>query len=76
MSAENNDFISHQFFDYSGDNTECEVSDLCRMLLGRWAEVVAQVFSVVVMLGANIVYWVLMTNFLYYSVNYFRGTVQ
>lgn len=58
---------------YIGDNTECEVSDLCRMLLGRWAEVVAQIFSVVVMLGANIVYWVLMTNFLYYSVNYFRG---
>ncbi|XP_077291959.1 neutral amino acid transporter 9-like [Arctopsyche grandis] len=55
-----------------GNNLECEVADLCRILLGRWAEVIAQIFSVIVMLGANIVYWVLMTNFLYYSVNYFR----
>lgn len=45
-----------------------EVPDLCRMLLGKWAEIIAKVFSLVVLIGANIVYWILMSNFLYNSV--------
>ncbi|XP_053611051.1 sodium-coupled neutral amino acid transporter 9 homolog isoform X2 [Plodia interpunctella] len=49
----------------------CEVPALCRTLLGRPAEVVAHGFSLVVLLGANIVYWILITNFLYFTVNYF-----
>ncbi|KAF9421272.1 hypothetical protein HW555_002744 [Spodoptera exigua] len=52
-------------------SASCEVPALCRELLGPWAEVVAHVFSVLVLLGANIVYWILITNFLYFSVNYF-----
>ncbi|XP_052751073.1 sodium-coupled neutral amino acid transporter 9 homolog isoform X2 [Galleria mellonella] len=49
----------------------CEVPALCRVLLGRSAEVVAHAFSLIVLLGANIVYWILITNFLYFTVNYF-----
>ncbi|XP_075980267.1 sodium-coupled neutral amino acid transporter 9 homolog isoform X2 [Anticarsia gemmatalis] len=49
----------------------CEVPALCRTLLGRWAEVLAHMFSLLVLLGANIVYWILITNFLYFTVNYF-----
>ncbi|XP_060805013.1 sodium-coupled neutral amino acid transporter 9 homolog isoform X2 [Amyelois transitella] len=49
----------------------CEVPALCRTLLGRPAEVVAHAFSLVVLLGANVVYWILITNFLYFTVNYF-----
>ncbi|KAJ8712105.1 hypothetical protein PYW07_004947 [Mythimna separata] len=49
----------------------CEVPALCRTLLGQWAEVVAHVFSVLVLLGANIIYWILIANFLYFTVNYF-----
>lgn len=49
----------------------CEVPALCRTLLGQWAEVVAHIFSLLVLLGANIVYWILITNFLYFTVNYF-----
>ncbi|XP_059057647.1 neutral amino acid transporter 9-like [Achroia grisella] len=49
----------------------CEVPALCRVLLGRSSEVVAHAFSLVVLLGANIVYWILITNFLYFTVNYF-----
>lgn len=45
-----------------------EVPDLCRMLIGKWAEILAKIFSIVVLLGANIVYWILMSNFLYNSV--------
>ncbi|GLG98909.1 Putative amino acid permease F13H10.3 [Gryllus bimaculatus] len=47
-----------------------EVADLCKLLLGRPAEIIAKFFSLIVLLGANIVYWILMTNFLYHSVDY------
>ncbi|XP_048481746.1 sodium-coupled neutral amino acid transporter 9 homolog [Plutella xylostella] len=48
----------------------CEVPALCRTLLGRTAETIAHGFSLLVLLGANIVYWILITNFLYFTVNY------
>ncbi|KAJ2945423.1 hypothetical protein O0L34_g234 [Tuta absoluta] len=56
---------------YHGNNT-CEVPALCRTLLGRGAEVIAHIFSFIVLLGANVVYWILITNFLYFTVNYFH----
>ncbi|CAH2092622.1 unnamed protein product [Euphydryas editha] len=49
----------------------CEVPALCRTLLGEGAAAIAHTFSVIVLLGANIVYWLLITNFLYHTVNYF-----
>ncbi|XP_068617940.1 sodium-coupled neutral amino acid transporter 9 homolog isoform X2 [Battus philenor] len=49
----------------------CEVPALCRVLLGPWAEAVAHIFSLLVLVGANIVYWLLIANFLYHTVNYF-----
>ncbi|XP_049876074.1 sodium-coupled neutral amino acid transporter 9 homolog [Pectinophora gossypiella] len=56
---------------YHGNET-CEVPALCRVLLGRGAEALAHAFSIVVLLGANVVYWILITNFLYFTVNYFK----
>lgn len=50
-----------------------EISQLTRTLLGPTAELFAKIFSFVVLMGANIVYWILMCNFLYYSVNYLLG---
>ncbi|XP_044260299.1 sodium-coupled neutral amino acid transporter 9-like [Tribolium madens] len=50
-----------------------EVCDLCRALIGRWAEILAKIFSLVVLIGANIVYWILMSNFFYHSVQFFYG---
>lgn len=47
-----------------------EVPDLCRLLIGRWAEMIAKIFSLIVLIGANIVYWILMSNFLYNSVTF------
>ncbi|XP_050347546.1 sodium-coupled neutral amino acid transporter 9 homolog [Nymphalis io] len=49
----------------------CEVPALCRALLGGGAAGAAHAFSVLVLLGANVVYWLLITNFLYHTVNYF-----
>jgi len=45
-----------------------EFGDLCGLLLGRWAELTATSFSVLAILGAAIVYWVLMSNFLFSTV--------
>jgi len=49
-----------------------EFSDLCGLVLGKWAELLASVFSVSAILGAAIVYWVLMSNFLFTAVDYFH----
>ncbi|CAH1992873.1 unnamed protein product [Acanthoscelides obtectus] len=47
-----------------------EVPELCRLLLGKWAEVMARIFSMIVLIGADIVYWILMSNFLYNFVSF------
>ncbi|XP_045500345.1 sodium-coupled neutral amino acid transporter 9 homolog isoform X2 [Colias croceus] len=54
---------------HGGDSYE--VPSLCRALLGPLSEMIAHAFSLLVLVGANVVYWVLITNFLYYTVNYF-----
>ncbi|KAI4455181.1 amino acid transporter [Holotrichia oblita] len=52
-----------------------DVPELCKILLGRWAEILAKIFSLVVLIGANIVYWILMSNFLYNSVDFIYGYI-
>ncbi|KDR15632.1 sodium-coupled neutral amino acid transporter 9-like [Zootermopsis nevadensis] len=56
-------------------NSDGEVAELATLLLGRWAGYIAKLFSLLVLLGAVIVYWVLMSNFLYHSVDYIYETV-
>jgi len=55
---------------HSRTNKISEFSDLCGLVLGKWAELIATIFSVLAILGAAIVYWVLMSNFLYNTVEY------
>ncbi|XP_071952040.1 neutral amino acid transporter 9-like isoform X2 [Antedon mediterranea] len=50
-----------------------EFSDACRQYLGRWGLYGSVVFSLSALIGAMIVYWVLMTNFLYSSVYFIYG---
>eukprot|EP00918_Siedleckia_nematoides_P045971 GHVU01100803.1.p1 GENE.GHVU01100803.1~~GHVU01100803.1.p1 ORF type:complete len:581 (+),score=22.61 GHVU01100803.1:81-1823(+) len=47
-----------------------EFSDVCSYYLGRCGKIAAVVFSLVTLMGAAIVYWVLMTNFLYHTVQF------
>ncbi|XP_078573678.1 neutral amino acid transporter 9-like isoform X2 [Branchiostoma floridae x Branchiostoma japonicum] len=47
-----------------------EFSDVCRHYLGRWGEGCSVFFSLSALMGAMIVYWVLMTNFLYNVVSF------
>lgn len=58
-----------------GSGVDAEVPDLCRKLLGRWAELLARAFSLVVLMGAIIVYWILMSNFLFHSVDYLHDEI-
>ncbi|XP_073974835.1 sodium-coupled neutral amino acid transporter 9 homolog isoform X2 [Rhodnius prolixus] len=53
-----------------------EISELTRSLLGATSELVSKTFSLIVLLGANIVYWILMSNFLYHSVHYFYSVIK
>jgi hypothetical protein len=48
---------------------------LCKRFLGRWAQVTALVFSVLTLLGASIVYWVLMSNFMYHTVDFIHQAI-
>ncbi|TMS38165.1 hypothetical protein L596_004946 [Steinernema carpocapsae] len=50
-----------------------EFSDVCRYYWGKWGEMIAVVFSLVVLLGGVIVYWVLMSNFLFFTGNLVYG---
>ena len=50
-----------------------EFSDVCRAYLGRWGEYTAIFFSLSALMGAMIVYWVLMSNFMYSSVSFIYG---
>ncbi|XP_033125974.1 sodium-coupled neutral amino acid transporter 9-like [Anneissia japonica] len=53
-----------------------EFSDACRQYLGRWGLYGSVVFSLSALIGAMVVYWVLMTNFLYSSVLFIYGTMS
>lgn len=58
---------------FIGVDQNIEVPELCQLLIGKWAEILARIFSIVVLIGADIVYWILMSNFLYYSVYLIHG---
>ncbi|XP_012062936.1 PREDICTED: sodium-coupled neutral amino acid transporter 9-like [Atta cephalotes] len=60
---------------YHGGGSDVEVLDLCRIYLGKWAEHIARIFSIAVLLGATIAYWILMANFLYNSVNFIYDSI-
>ncbi|XP_039315042.1 sodium-coupled neutral amino acid transporter 9 isoform X2 [Solenopsis invicta] len=60
---------------YHGGGANVEVLDLCRIYLGKWAEHIARIFSIAVLLGATIAYWILMANFLYNSVNFIYDNI-
>ena len=44
-----------------------EFSDVCHHYLGRWGHYLSVTFSLVALLGAAVVYWVLMANFLFHT---------
>ncbi|XP_043678253.1 sodium-coupled neutral amino acid transporter 9-like isoform X1 [Vespula pensylvanica] len=65
--------IVHQ---YHGSQEKIEVVQLSRIYLNKWVEYIARIFSISVLLGATIAYWILMSNFLYNSVNFFYDNIM
>ncbi|XP_012940577.1 sodium-coupled neutral amino acid transporter 9 [Aplysia californica] len=53
-----------------------EFSDVVRVFLGRFAEVGALLCSLLTLLGGAIVYWILMSNFLYHIVVFIYSHVH
>jgi len=54
-------------------NANIDFSDVCRYYLGRWAEILSVIFSLIALLGGAVVYWVLMSNFLFHTVTFIHG---
>nr|XP_023019449.1 sodium-coupled neutral amino acid transporter 9-like [Leptinotarsa decemlineata] len=52
-----------------------DVADLCRLLIGQWAVIVSKIFSLVVLIGGDLVYWILMSNFMYNLVYFLHGSL-
>eukprot|EP00043_Microstomoeca_roanoka_P000918 m.29949 g.29949 ORF g.29949 m.29949 type:complete len:526 (+) comp10564_c0_seq1:138-1715(+) len=51
---------------------DVEFIDVCQHYLGKKGFVVGMIFSVLTLIGACMVYWVLMSSFLFTSVDYFH----
>ncbi|EFN83619.1 Putative amino acid permease F13H10.3 [Harpegnathos saltator] len=62
-------------YKYHGGGENIEVVDLSRIYLNKWAEYIAKIFSIAVLMGATIAYWILMANFLYNSVNFIYDNI-
>ncbi|CAB3996073.1 sodium-coupled neutral amino acid transporter 9 isoform X2 [Paramuricea clavata] len=63
-------FASHYS---SKDRETLEFSDICRTYLGRWGDWAAFAFSLCAIFGALIVFYVLMSNFLYNTGRFIHG---
>ena len=50
-----------------------EFAQMCGRLMGKPWEYLGSFFSLLAVTGATVVYWVLMTNFLYNTVTYIYG---
>ncbi|KAL5022552.1 hypothetical protein ScPMuIL_001707 [Solemya velum] len=62
--------ILHSTNGLETDGKSLEFSDVCHRYLGRGAEVIAVVSSLLSLIGGMIVYWILMSNFLYNVVSF------
>ena len=58
---------------HSRTNNISEFNELCGLLLGPWARLTATIFSILAIVGAAIVYWVLLSNFLFSTVSFIHG---
>lgn len=47
------------------DTSNWEFPDVCRFYFGKFGQWSSLIFSMVSLIGAMVVYWVLMSNFLY-----------
>ncbi|XP_025110974.1 sodium-coupled neutral amino acid transporter 9-like isoform X2 [Pomacea canaliculata] len=53
-----------------------EFSDVCKHFLGKYAEITAVFCSLLTLLGGMIVYWILLSSFLFHIVNFLYMHIQ
>uniref|UniRef100_A0A8C5AR35 Neutral amino acid transporter 9 n=1 Tax=Gadus morhua TaxID=8049 RepID=A0A8C5AR35_GADMO len=58
------------------DTSDWEFPDVCRYYFGKCGQLSSLVFSLVSLLGAMVVYWVLMSNFLYNTGKFIYSTIS
>uniref|UniRef100_A0A674NVW0 Neutral amino acid transporter 9 n=1 Tax=Takifugu rubripes TaxID=31033 RepID=A0A674NVW0_TAKRU len=58
------------------DTSNWEFPDVCRFYLGKFGQWSSLVFSMVSLIGAMVIYWVLMSNFLYNSGQFIYSTLS
>ena len=65
--------FANNFVSASKERETIEFSDVCRYYLGRWGDWAALAFSLCAIFGALIVFYVLMSNFLYNAGRFIHG---
>lgn len=68
-------FTSKFISNFPASSVITDLAVLCKRLLGRWAQWLAVIFSALILLGASIVYWILLSNFLYHTVDYVHSVL-
>lgn len=58
------------------DTTDWEFPDVCKYYFGKFGQWSSLVFSMVSLIGAMVVYWVLMSNFLYNTGQFIYSKLQ
>uniref|UniRef100_A0A8D3CSY2 Neutral amino acid transporter 9 n=1 Tax=Scophthalmus maximus TaxID=52904 RepID=A0A8D3CSY2_SCOMX len=58
------------------DTSDWEFPDVCRYYFGKFGQWSSLVFSMVSLIGAMVVYWVLMSNFLYNTGQFIYSTIS
>ena len=58
------------------DTSTPDFSDVCHFFWGKWGEYFSVFFSVLVLIGGVVLYFVLMTNFLYFTGNVIYESLQ
>uniref|UniRef100_A0A3Q3FFD5 Neutral amino acid transporter 9 n=1 Tax=Labrus bergylta TaxID=56723 RepID=A0A3Q3FFD5_9LABR len=58
------------------DTSEWEFPDVCRYYFGKFGQWSSLLFSMVSLIGAMVVYWVLMSNFLYNTGQFIYSTIS
>ncbi|CAL8073152.1 unnamed protein product [Orchesella dallaii] len=64
-----------EVYESNASSSMTDLAVLCKRLLGRWAQWLAVIFSALILLGASIVYWILLSNFLFHTVDYMHSVI-
>jgi solute carrier family 38 (sodium-coupled neutral amino acid transporter), member 9 len=65
--------VTYSYIFSALDTSTPDFSDVCHFFWGKWGEYFSVFFSVLVLIGGVVLYFVLMSNFLYFTGNVIYG---